>query len=366
MDQTVHINPHVLPPASSHEQIDQVLAQIQRRIILVGFTGSGKSMLANMLTYGELFLNPAAENRHATSSHSSTDGGDIADDKASISTNIGTTGPDNNATKALSGRDWDVIDTPGLSDLQGRGVRCADPAIRVLKEALVQSRKGIHFIGFVVSFKLLHTTILDVDGDHPGGGGGGGGKISDNTQQLFHLYRKAFRGVPQERFVVIVTQCDEQSQDWIENHRDKIEQLFHAAIPVISCETFKYDEAKESAKIGGDGGGGGGGGGGLNNNNNRYSGERKECLAKFEAQLTSLLETRPLQGLQVVEQTTTTGGVATSASVPWLALEDKEQEVWVQEAKSEFEQALGEFLGLGGFIVAVLLNLAKFFRVYQS
>lgn len=278
------------------------LSQHQRKIILVGDKGAGKSTLASMLTSGDLANTSFAPNNA------------LADPTAVASVH--------------TGRDWTAVDVFGLNDLEGRGVRGADRAIRTLKRALLEARSGCHYLAFVVRKKdVLTDGENDGDGDDDGSARGADkdGKIKDteegDTHRLFKLFCKTFAGA-EKRFVVIVTHSEEPG--WLDKHAKQVAKAF-GTVPVVCCD-FAHDPA----------------------NLTKDAGARKEALIKLEAQL----ETLPRE-----------------VTVPWLALEgDGDRGVGSDyaalDAQKEFEQTLGKFLGVGGFIVAVLLNLAKFFRVY--
>ncbi|KAG0024982.1 hypothetical protein BGZ82_010281 [Podila clonocystis] len=208
------------------------------------------------------------------------------------------------------GRDWTAVNTYGLHGLEGRGVRGSDQAIRTLKRALLESRGGCQYLAFVANASRI---FAHGDGECHGDCGGdchgdasarGKDTVDDKTDEnhgLFKLFCKTFAGA-EKRFVVVMTHY-----------------------PVKDAN------------------------------------RRKEELIRLEAQLRMLPR---------------------EVAVPWLALDGSSGEprstgariggkgvvVLVQEdaldAEKEFEQALSKFLGVGGFIVAVLLNLAKFFSMY--
>ncbi|KAI9242908.1 MAG: hypothetical protein BYD32DRAFT_402151 [Podila humilis] len=272
------------------------LSHHPRKIILVGDKGAGKSTLASMLTSGDLANTSSAPNNA------------LADPTAVVSVH--------------TGRDWTAVDVFGLNDLEGRGVRGADRAIRTLKRALLEARRSCHYLAFVVR---KDDVLTDGECDGSAQGADKDGKVKDteesDTRRLLKLFCKTFAGA-EKRFVVIVTHCEEPG--WLDRHAKQVAKVF-GTVPVVCCN-FAHDPA----------------------NSTKDAGARKEALIRLGAQL----ETLPWD-----------------VAVPWLALEGDgdrgvEFDCAALDAQKEFEQTLGKFLGVGEFIVAVLLNLAKFFRVY--
>jgi len=266
------------------------LSHHRRRIILVGDKGSGKSTLASMLTCGDLANASFALDKA------------FADPTAVASVH--------------TSRDWTAINVFGLNDLEGRGVRGAERAIRTLKRALLEARSGCHYLAFVLRKE-------DVLTDGSARGADNYGKVEDteegDTHRLFKLFCKTFAGA-EKHFVVIVTHCEEPG--WLVRHAKQVVKAF-GTVQVICCD-LAYDP-EDSSKV---------------------VSARKEVLIRLEAQL----ETLPRD-----------------VAVPWLAVEGDgdrgvKSEDAALDAQKEFEQTLSKFLGVGGFIAAVLLNLAKFFR----
>ncbi|KAF9309236.1 hypothetical protein BG003_010010 [Podila horticola] len=287
-----------------------------RKIVLLGDRGAGKSTLASMLTQGNLTESTFALNTPADPA------------VASIHT----------------GREWTAVNTFGLNDLEGRGVRGADRAIRTLKRVLLESRGGCQYLAFVVNAKGI---FAHGDGDSDGVGHCNGDALAlgadrvgdeegNENQRLFKLFCKTFAGA-EKRFVVVITHCED---GWLHRHARQVAKAF-GTVPVVSFN-FTYDPEDP----------------------NKNAEKRREELLRLEAQLARLSR-------EVV--------------VPWLAFERGGSEAVgstsagvgiggkgvagviqgeVLDAEKEFEQALGKFLGVGGFIVAVLLNLAKFFCMY--
>lgn len=274
-----------------HTVLSSHLSRHQRKIILVGDKGSGKSTLASMLTSGDLANTSFALDKA------------FADPTAVASVH--------------TGRNWTAINVFGLNDLEGRGVRGAERAIRTLKRALLEARSGCHYLAFVVRKE-------DVLADGSARGTDNDGKVEDtegDTHRLFKLFCKTFAGA-EKHFVVIVTHCEEPR--WLVRHAKQVVKAF-GTVQVVCCN-LAYDPEDSS----------------------KDASARKKVLIRLEAQLETLLR---------------------DVAAPWLAIEGDgdrgvKSEDAALDAQKEFEQTLSKFLGVGGFIAAVLLNLAKFFRVY--
>ncbi|KAG0318990.1 hypothetical protein BGZ99_005354 [Dissophora globulifera] len=154
-------------------------------IILIGKAGSGKSSIANMLSEGDITPQSMCE---------------VGDDAQRVTSNITT----------VKGRKWTVCDTVGLGDLEGEGKKAVDPALDLLREALIRGKRGFHHIAYVVPLGKLTTT------EH---------------KNLYALFKATFAGA-EENFVLLITHCPDRR--WVDDNMEVIKQIF-GDIPVAWC-----------------------------------------------------------------------------------------------------------------------------------
>ncbi|KAG0359698.1 hypothetical protein BG005_000324 [Podila minutissima] len=299
------------------------LSRLRHKIVLVGDKGTGKSTLAAMLTQGDLANSAFAPNN---------------------------TSADSTAVAFVhTGRDWTVVNTYGLHGLEGRGVRGADRAIRALKRALLEARSGCQYLAFVVKAEEIFGNGEGegrYNGDCHGDGSAPGADKVDTTVEededgdtlcLFKLFCKTFAGA-ERCFVVVVTHCADHTW-WLDRHARQVQRYF-GVVPVVCCN-FECDP-KDPMK---------------------HSGKRLEMLARLETQMGKLPRDVAVPRLALERGSRVAGATGTGVGVGGV----KDIAVGqgdALDAEKDFEQALGKFLGVGGFIVAVLLNMAKFFHIY--
>ncbi|KAF8928607.1 hypothetical protein BGZ58_009550, partial [Dissophora ornata] len=159
------------------------------KLVLVGKTGAGKSTIANMLIQGDLFQ----KNRL-----------DISNQAKGVTTNV----------EVVDGRDWTVVDTVGLGEMQGIGAKGTDEAIDLLIRVLKEGQLGFHHIAFVVQKGRLSTT---------------------ENKQLFDLFKATFAGA-EKNFVLIVTQCYDPRWIFEPKNRSVIAEVFGPEISVVCCD----------------------------------------------------------------------------------------------------------------------------------
>lgn len=186
-----------------------------KKIIFVGKMGTGKSSLTNMLVQGDLYAQNIRE---------------VSDSAASVTSEV----------KVVDGRNWTACDTVGLGEMQGKGDKSVDPAMRILVRVLEEGQRGFHYIAYVIKQDRLQTK------EH---------------YELFELFKATFQGA-EENFVLVVTHCP--NPKWATNNREIITQTF-GDIPVVTCD-FPFDPEDISYR----------------------KQERLDSLTKFEAQLAAL------------------------------------------------------------------------------
>ncbi|KAF9082378.1 hypothetical protein BGX27_004545 [Mortierella sp. AM989] len=172
--------------------INNVSPLLERNIILVGKTGTGKSSIANMLVQGDLF----EVNQMSVS------------DRARGETREFKTG---------RGCGWAATDTAGLGECK-LGTVDSETALELIKMTLKESQKGFHHIGFVIKKGRIATEEL---------------------KDLFELFKTLFAGA-EKNFVLIVTNCEDEG--WLDENKDDIREIF-GLIEVISCN-FPFNKKK--------------------------------------------------------------------------------------------------------------------------
>ncbi|KAF9111117.1 hypothetical protein BGX27_005376 [Mortierella sp. AM989] len=156
------------------------------KMVLVGKTGAGKSTIANILVQGDLFK----VNRL-----------NVSNQAKGVTTSV----------EVVDGRDWTVVDTVGLGELQGLGAKGTDEATRLLIRVLKEGQMGFHHIAFVIEKGRVTT---------------------DEYKRLFELFKSTFAGA-ENNFLLIVTKCYEQQ--WITDNKAILNQTF-GDLPVVYCD----------------------------------------------------------------------------------------------------------------------------------